>query len=171
MNLEELKTTITLMSAVVIPVVLAYLGNRYTKALKEREVQAQFVKIAVDILQAQPTQDNRNVRDWATQIISRYSGIPLSPNAQKDLIENIPMTAMDLGMKFNADQPVREITKVQEDLRTLGFYKGEATGTVDQATVAAIIELQKAKGAFADGVLGPQTRALIKESVADMKST
>lgn len=40
MNLESLKTAITLMSAVVIPVVLAYLGNMYTKALKEREVQA-----------------------------------------------------------------------------------------------------------------------------------
>ena len=99
MNLEKAKTAITLMSAVFIPIALAFVGNNYTQAQKERDIQAQFVKIAVEILQAPPTQENRNVRDWATQIINKYSGVPLSNAAQKDLVESTPINSLDWQIK------------------------------------------------------------------------
>lgn len=168
MDLESTKTIATIVSAVVLPVLIAFLGNNYTQAIKEREIQAQFVKIATDILQAQPTPENANVREWATEVINRYSGVPLSAKAQEDLIRNVPMSAMAVGMKLTGRLPRDEIIQTQNDLRELGYYEGESTGTVDEATVKAIIEFQKEKGEFPDGALGPRTKASIRESFEKM---
>lgn len=88
---EKAKTTSSIIAAVFLPVVLLYVGNTYSTAIKERELQGRFVELAVDILKQAPTDDTRNLRDWATQVISLYSGVELSPNTRKDLIERTPL--------------------------------------------------------------------------------
>jgi peptidoglycan hydrolase-like protein with peptidoglycan-binding domain len=118
---------------------------------------------AVDILQSQPSQNNRNVREWATQIINRYSGVPLSTEAKRDLIEKVPITALEFGQKFAGSLSPNDISKAQEDLRTLGLYKGAITGTADGATVKAIIEFQRNEKMPADGALGPATRSRLHD--------
>ncbi|OPY67636.1 MAG: putative peptidoglycan binding domain protein [Syntrophorhabdus sp. PtaU1.Bin002] len=161
--MDKFKTVVTLISAVIIPLVVAFLGNNYTQALKEREVQAQFVKIAVDILQSQPSEHNRSVREWATQIINRYSGVPLGREAKRDLIEKVPISATEFGQKFAGSLSSDDISKAQEDLRTLGLYKGPITGTADKATIKAIMEFQKSEKLPADGALGRLTKARLQE--------
>jgi len=89
---SEIRNWVNTIAIVLIPVVVALIGHSYTKALKEREIQLQFVKIAINILQSKPTEHTRNVREWATQVINLYSGVPLSKDAKRDLIEKVPLS-------------------------------------------------------------------------------
>ena len=84
--MEKLIKSTPLIATVVIPLVLAFIGNQYTSAIKNREVEAKFVALAVDILKQEPSEENRNVREWATKILDKYSGVELSDQARIDLI-------------------------------------------------------------------------------------
>ena len=50
---------------------------------------------------------------------------------------------------------------LQEDLRELGFYKGEATGQYDAATTAAVKSFQQSAALAQDGSAGAQTHLAI----------
>jgi hypothetical protein len=67
-----------------------FLSQRHC-AITEREVQSKFVALGVSILQAQPTEANINLRKWATEILNKYSGVPIDDATKKDLIEQIPL--------------------------------------------------------------------------------
>jgi hypothetical protein len=84
-------------AAVLIPVVLAAVGNAYTTAIKEREIESRFVELALNILKDEPTKENENVRKWAVQVVNKYSGVPLSAAAESDLIQNIPIAVDKVG--------------------------------------------------------------------------
>ena len=84
---EKLK----ILSAVLVPAAIALVGHWYTSAISEREVQAKFVELGVSILQASPTNATKNLRTWATEVLNRYSGVPINDATQKDLIESVPL--------------------------------------------------------------------------------
>lgn len=153
-------------TALIVPAVLAYIGNQYTTALKEREIQAQYVKLAVEILQAQPTEVNRSVRTWATKVIDKYSGVPLGADAEKALVEQVPISIRP-EFQFWAAPTADEIRKVQSMLKKLGFYKGEINGSGDQATVRGVIDFQKDEGITADGILGNETLSHLRKRAGE----
>ena len=78
-------------AAIMIPVVVAVVGNNYTKAITEREVQGQFVELAVNILSEDPSEQSQELRMWAVSVINRYSGVPLPSKAREHLIKNKPL--------------------------------------------------------------------------------
>ncbi len=137
-------------SAILLPIVLLIVGNGYTSAFKERELQGKFVELAVSILSQEPRPESRNLRDWATQVINQYSGVPLSPKTRQDLIENTPI----YGSHFGSIAPVAEI---QEMLKDLGYYSGSVDGQSGNELQAAIIKFQRENSLPADGLIGPRT--------------
>ena len=88
---ERAKTVSGLIAAVVLPVVVLVVGNLYTSAVKERELEGKFVELAVSILRETPDKQAANLRDWATQVITLYSRVPLSPETRRELIETTPL--------------------------------------------------------------------------------
>lgn len=52
---EKLK----ILSAILVPAVIALVGHWYTSAISEREVEAKFVELGVSILQAPPTKEKK----------------------------------------------------------------------------------------------------------------
>lgn len=56
-----------------------------------------------------------------------------------------------------------DVRSLQEYLRSEGYFREEATGYFGRVTRAAVIEWQNAHGISALGVMGPLTRARIKE--------
>jgi len=88
---------------VVIPVALLIIGNMFSRAVAEREIQGKFVELAVKILQEHPSEDTRNIRSWATQVINAYSGVPLSQQTKNDLIEDTPLLPPALRYEGRAD--------------------------------------------------------------------
>ncbi|MGF1674364.1 MAG: peptidoglycan-binding protein, partial [Rivularia sp. (in: cyanobacteria)] len=54
------------------------------------------------------------------------------------------------------------VSKLQQDLKTLGFYNGPITGRFLQVTTDAVIRFQRQKGINPIGVVGPQTSQAIR---------
>ena len=80
-----------ILAALAIPIILAYIGNQYSTAIKERELQGKFVELAVDILREEPTSETDSLRAWATKVIDRYSGIGLNTAAREKLIKTMTL--------------------------------------------------------------------------------
>ena len=91
---EITKSIATIFASVVIPIVLLLIGNQYSAATKEREIEGKFVELAVSILKEPPEKQSKNLRDWATQVITNYSRVPLSEELTKDLINVTPLPGL-----------------------------------------------------------------------------
>lgn len=68
------------------------------------------------------------------------------------LIDNIDLVAGDRG---------EQVTNLQHQLITLGFYTGQPTGTFDSATEKAVKAFQQAHNLYVDGKVGAKTRQLL----------
>jgi hypothetical protein len=101
---QKLSAISGLVAAVVIPVVLALVGNWYSQAIKEREIQGRYVELALSILKEPPDRNNQNIRNWALQVIDRYSGVPLDVRTKEELaaaplLPPEPVVVFDNGNK------------------------------------------------------------------------
>jgi hypothetical protein len=88
---EKIKIIITAL----IPVVIALVGHWYSQALKEREVQARFVELGVSILQTPPSEESKNLRQWAIKVLDKYSGIPMGNETTQELVNKIPLPSIE----------------------------------------------------------------------------
>ncbi|MBT8288770.1 MAG: hypothetical protein KJO00_12175, partial [Bacteroidia bacterium] len=96
-GLDKLKFFINSIAAIGIPVVIALVGHNYTDAIKEREIQARFVEIAIEILSEPIDSSNskRNLREWSVDVINQYSGVKLDTSASRDLIEKSALIGLE----------------------------------------------------------------------------
>ena len=122
---EKVKILSGSFAAVLIPVIVAYIGYTYTQTIKEREIQGRFVELAVDILRDEPKPENKSLRDWGTQIINKYSGIQLTKELKNDLIDRTSFPsertkyARKLVIKNVPDDSVGEINSLLLDAGAL----------------------------------------------------
>ena len=70
-----------------------------------------------------------------------------------------------VNIAFGMDQ--RMIMDYQKKLKTLGYYSGEETGKLDEATIAAIKACQKACGLKETGKMDGKTCAVIDKAVKE----
>ncbi len=56
-------------------------------AVRNVEISVKFIEIATDILSDKPTEDNIELRNWAIQILKKYSPIEITPEVEKQLKE------------------------------------------------------------------------------------
>lgn len=127
-GLEKSKIIINALAAIGIPIVIAWVGNSYTDAIKEREIQAKFVEIAIEILNnpIDSTNSKKNLRKWSVEVINRYSGVPFNAETTKDLVEKSPLIGNEgfisncefkLPLIFNFDRTdLNEETKFSLEL-------------------------------------------------------
>jgi hypothetical protein len=62
-------------------------GSIINTTLKTNELEIQYVKIAVDVLQAKPDPTTKELRAWAVKVLDKKSDIPLGEEAVKTLLE------------------------------------------------------------------------------------
>jgi len=67
---KVVSVVIAAVAAAIVPIVLGIIAHRYTQAFKEREIQGKFVELAVQILNQEPSAEERNLREWATQLLA-----------------------------------------------------------------------------------------------------
>lgn len=79
----KLSVVASAFSLVVLPLVIAYITNSATRDLKNREIEAHFVELAISILNTAPRADNSDapLREWAANVVDHYSGVTLSTKA------------------------------------------------------------------------------------------
>lgn len=58
--------------AIIALIVFGYIIN---SSLKNKEINLQLVKVAVDVLRAEPNENNMVLREWAVEVVDSYSGI------------------------------------------------------------------------------------------------
>jgi hypothetical protein len=64
----------------------ALIGSLYQHASRERELDIKMVEIAVNILRAKPEPSVQPVREWAVAVMDKYSGLKLSDDARRVLL-------------------------------------------------------------------------------------
>ena len=88
---EKFKILSNSLGFIIIPIVIVIVGNKYSNAIKEREIQGKFVELSVQILQEQPVEERSNIRDWAIKVINKYSGVTLDSLTMNE-IKEVPIT-------------------------------------------------------------------------------
>lgn len=119
---EKLKVISGFIAAVLVPIVVAYTGDIYSSAIKERELQGKFVELAVGILNEEPDPKNEAIRDWATNIINSYSGVPMGQAVKDELIKkrSLPLIGsrlMDFGITSSGAVTMSEPDVSKNDLQ------------------------------------------------------
>lgn len=99
-NRAEILPFISTIGTGILPFAIAWVGWIYTDAMKDKELKVKFIEIATNALREPPTKDNINSRQWATDVIKRYSEIKLSDATVKDLITNIPIYGFGIRLKI-----------------------------------------------------------------------
>jgi len=84
---DKLKILSIIIGSVAVPLILGIVGHWFTVSLKERDVKVEMVKLSVEVLKADPKkyQNPRALRNWAMDVIDKYSGVPLSQEARNEL--------------------------------------------------------------------------------------
>ena len=82
------------------------------------------------------------------------------PAAESVSTSSLRADTLALGMKGS------EVSELQTQLKTLGYYTGSIDGDFGSGTLNAVTAFQRASGLTADGLAGSKTRSLLSEAVA-----
>jgi hypothetical protein len=83
---DKLQVTAVSTAAVAVPVALALIGYEFNSAIKDKDVRVKTVEIAINVLIQDPqTIKTPHLRDWAINVVDRYSGIQLEKAATEEL--------------------------------------------------------------------------------------
>jgi len=101
-----------------------------------------------------------------------------APTSSAEQIEPITIVPSE-GMSVTSPAPVlseeeqklSHNKKIQEALKTAGYYQGEIDGKIGSKTKKAIREFQTAKGLKADGKVGPKTWAELEKVLSSQIQT
>lgn len=67
------------------PIIVAYIGGRFATAATKQQSSVELLKLSVNILQAGKGDSTNALRQWAVQVLSAESPIPLSPDLKDAL--------------------------------------------------------------------------------------
>lgn len=83
---QKIPVVNSLLATVIIPVVLALIGNWYSTAIREKETQIRYVELAIGILSQEPSKQTENIRKWAVQVINFYSDVKIGDETREELL-------------------------------------------------------------------------------------
>lgn len=83
---KKIQEWTPLLATVIIPVALALATGWVSTAIKEREVQARYVELAIGILSQEPSKQTENIRKWAIQVINFYSDVKIGDETREELL-------------------------------------------------------------------------------------
>jgi len=116
-KLEGFKAITGLIAGVFIPAVVLLVGNSFSEALKERDRNAQYVGFAVQVLQQEPSANNENIRNWAIEVITRFSIVPFNDAVKTELKKFRILPQMEFRPVVLDAKTLEAIKKVSPDLQ------------------------------------------------------
>jgi hypothetical protein len=73
------------LALLIVPMVVGYYGSLINTTLKEKEIKVKYIEIAVDILSEKPSSDSKALRNWAINMLVRYSPLDIKDEAITEL--------------------------------------------------------------------------------------
>ena len=99
--LEILKVTVSAIGSVALPVVILLISKQATDALKSRELSTKYVELALSILTEEPSDENKDLRDWAIQTLNLHADIKLPEKSTINLLTPIKLlTSLEAQMQL-----------------------------------------------------------------------
>lgn len=83
---EKLREWAQALALVVIPIMVAIMGNKVATSNTSRETDARMVDIATRVLSGPANDSTHALRTWAVKVINRFSKVPLDTLAQASLV-------------------------------------------------------------------------------------
>jgi hypothetical protein len=80
--LEWFQANPSIFATVALPILLAFIGWIFTAAQNEAANNLKYVEIAINILEAKPSESKVDLREWAIDILSKHATVPLSEKAK-----------------------------------------------------------------------------------------
>ena len=74
-------------AAILIPILVVWLGNKLSSTFKEKEIRLKYIEMAIDVLKEKPEDKDLDIRQWAIDVISEYSEIEIPKTAQNRLLK------------------------------------------------------------------------------------
>jgi hypothetical protein len=74
---KKLNIIISLIGIIAIPLVVVYVSHSIEKSIKNKELSAKYIEIAVSILKETPKEETKNLRNWAISIVNEHALIKL----------------------------------------------------------------------------------------------
>jgi hypothetical protein len=157
---ERAKIVSTIISALIIPVVIGFVGNYYTSAIKERELQGRFVELSLKILDKPPSEGQQHLRSWAIDILDQYSGVRITSSAKNELLTNrTRLSYLDEKLYVDATSlKVESLTLLNKATTPYSEHEKEVT--------ALLLQIEKAYE-YAKGQPGKETAAKLWEILKD----
>ena len=153
--LKIINTTSDIAATIVIPLVIFLIGNRISRNLREKEIRARYIELAVDVLKEIPEKHQAPLRGWAIDIINHYSDIPLPAQARATLISERPLTNERLASIQKQFYKGRDIRKMKEKLRRAGFYTGPIDDEVSTEFTDAVKNSKRPWESFQTACMDP----------------
>ncbi len=113
--------------ALVAPAV-AFSGHWYSQAIKEQEVRAKYVELAVDILKQEALAEKEPIRTWAIDVVNEYSKVKL-PESAKIELETTPILKEKLNVSFDL-----HMTQGSKSIRFTHVNHGKLNTVLDRVT-------------------------------------
>ena len=108
-HLEWVKAVGALLTPVAVIVVGGFLNN----AIKEQETRARYVELAISILRDEPKQNNRNLRDWAVNVVNSYTDMKIQPPVRELLLsQSLPPPTSELSFTRTIELKQGDISKL-----------------------------------------------------------
>lgn len=85
---DKLKIFTGLIASLLVPIVIAFVGNEYSSALKESENRLRYTELAIEILNEPPLPRNQNIRGWAIDVVNKYSGVPINNETKQEMLDS-----------------------------------------------------------------------------------
>ena len=132
---DKVRSVGTLASVTLIPIVLAYLGNKQNTTIKSQETQTRLVELAVDVLTGDPRTDDPSdakLREWAADILGIASSRTMSVELTKptrEALQRAPLRVrprITLSTDAGGAAPVREFATGLDAFRRKLMEKARA---------------------------------------------
>ncbi len=83
------------LAAVAVPIVAIYIGNDFAAAMKDRDLEARVLELAVEVLRDEPSPETQSLRRWAIETIDESSIVEL-PEAAKEELTRFPSVSLEI---------------------------------------------------------------------------
>ncbi len=83
--LENVQGVSTIIATLLVPVILALLGWRFTAVQNEAANNLKYVETAISVLQSKPIEAQAGLREWAIAVLDKHATVPLTEQAKFSL--------------------------------------------------------------------------------------
>ncbi len=123
-------------ASVLIPLVLALIGNWISISLKDSENNMKMIEIAAKILEAKPDKEVKATRQWAISILKKHSTVPFPDELSQDLLTfSLPtFLAGTSNVSSNNLNPISNLaSKISNTFLTSTLNSEERTFALERA--------------------------------------